>query len=333
MGTFSWKKQSKESRLKILVTGANGFVGSELFLHLLSLGHDCIGVSRESKTIGCGVTTLGVGDISSPIDWLGKLKDVDCVVHLAGRAHQLSDRAQNPAQEFDRINYEATMALVRQAARAGVKRFIYVSSIGVHGQKSGERAFCEQSPLAPITDYAKSKLRAEREIQAFLETQEMEWVIVRPPLVYSGRAPGNFKLLLKLVSRRLPLPFARVHNQRSMIALDNLVDFLAFCLDHPCAARQVFVISDGEDFTIGEIASLLAVGMGTKTVQFSLPASVMRIGTTLIGRRNIYTQLFESLKVDSSKARSLGWRPMIEARAALIKAGHDFTSHTSDSGV
>jgi len=322
-----------EGSLKILVTGANGFVGSELFLHLLSLGHDCVGVARVAKKLTDDVSTVAIGDIAAPVNWGEKLSGVDCVIHLAGRAHQLTDKAENPELEYERINHDATMALVRQAVAAGVKRFVYVSSIGVHGQESGVGAFTEQSPFSPNTHYAKSKLKAEMDIQQYLENQKMEWVIVRPPLVYSGRAPGNFRLLLKLVSKRLPLPFAGVDNQRSMVALENLIDFLKFCAEHPDAAGQAFVISDGDDFTIGEIVSLLAVGMGTKSVLFPVPSSILRIGATLIGRKNTYTQLYDSLKVDSSKARSLGWHPVIGGRSALIKAGHDFISHLPESGV
>ncbi|AGZ34131.1 MAG: NAD-dependent epimerase/dehydratase family protein [Pseudomonas sp.] len=315
--------------MKILVTGANGFVGRALFLHLLRLGHDCIGVAREAKNITAGVSTVAMGDIAGAVDWGEVLKGVDCIIHLAGRAHKLKDKADNPELEFERTNYDATMALVRQAVAVGVKRFIYLSSIGVHGQESGVHAFSEKTPFAASSPYTKSKLKAEKQIREYLCDQSMEWVVIRPPLVYSGQAPGNFKLLLELVSRRLPLPFSGVVNQRSMIALENLVDFLVFCMEHPRAAREEFVISDGDQFAIGEIASLLAIGMGVKTLQFYVPTKLLRLGATLIGRRNTYTQLFGSLTVDSSKACSLGWQPVISGRTALIKAGHDFIFHAS----
>lgn len=308
--------------MKIMLTGATGFVGRALIVLLHKLGHECIGVARKELEIVPGINVQSVGDISGDIDWADLLSGVDCVVHLAARAHLLRDDASDPQLEFDRVNYHATMSLVKQAADAGVKRFVYVSSIGVHGATSENTPFTENSALIPHSFYAISKLKAEKGIQEILRSSTMEWVIVRPPLIYAADAPGNFQLLLKLVSKGFPLPFANVRNSRSMVSLTNLIDFLSCCVTHPRAAGEVFVISDGADLSIGDIVKLLAQGMGKRASLFGFPKFLIKVCATLVGRKNIYVQLFESLQVDSSKAqRLLGWRPLLSARDGLLDTG------------
>ena len=312
--------------MKIMLTGATGFVGRALIVHLHRLGHECVGVARKELEVVPGINIQSVGDISGDIDWAKLLCGVDCVVHLAARAHLLSDDASDPQLEFDRINFHATMRLVKQAADAGVQRFVYVSSIGVHGATSGDTPFTETSALVPHSFYAISKLKAEKAIQDILRGSTMEWVIVRPPLVYAADAPGNFQLLLNVVGKGFPLPFANVRNSRSMVSLTNLVDFLSCCVSHTRAAGEVFVISDGTDLSIGDIVKLLTQGMGRRTSLFGFPRVLIKTCATLVGRKNIYVQLFESLQVDSSKAQSLlGWRPVISAHDALIDTGRAST--------
>ncbi|WP_191833463.1 NAD-dependent epimerase/dehydratase family protein [Pseudomonas fluorescens] len=311
--------------MKTLLTGATGFVGRSLLLHLHDAGHDCIAVSREVTVMESGVVTLPVGDMNNATDWNSLLDGVECVIHLAARAHLLRDRAADPQQAFDEVNFHATMNLVRQAEAAGVKRFVYVSSIGVHGAFTTGHSFTESSTLDPHSPYAKSKLKAEEGIRRYLEGRSMEWVIVRPPLIYAANAPGNFQLLLRLVETGLPLPFAGVHNARTMVALENIVDFLVQCAVHPRAARQVFVISDNADCSIGKIVETLAQGMGKRVKLFRIPPRVVRWGATLIGRQSTYVQLYESLRVDSTKARSLlDWQPVINTHDALLNAGRLF---------
>ncbi|WP_442114273.1 NAD-dependent epimerase/dehydratase family protein [Pseudomonas sp. NUPR-001] len=310
-----------------MLTGATGFVGRALITHLHRLGHECVGVSRAKVEIVSGVVTQAVGDISDDTDWRDLLASVECVIHLAARAHLLNDRVINPQLEFDRVNYHSTMNLVRQAAEAGVKRFVYISSIGVHGASSGDVPFTEVSALAPHSFYAKSKLKAEEGIIRYLKDKPMEWVVVRPPLIYAADAPGNFQLLLKLVRKGLPLPFGNVCNARSMVARENVVDFLTCCASHPRAAREVFVVADGQDSSIGEIVELIGRGMGVRTRLFSAPVSFIKFCARLIGRQNMYVQLFESLQVDAAKAAELlEWRPVVRSDEALIDSGRLFQS-------
>lgn len=315
-----------------MLTGAAGFVGRSLMLSLHHLGHECVGTARTTLEIAPGVTTQLVGDMASGLRWQGLLEGVDCVIHLAARAHLLNDRSADPQSEFDRVNYHATMELVQQAAEVGVKRFIYVSSIGVHGAASGSTPFKESSALMPHSHYALSKLKAEEGIKEYLSGKGMEWVIVRPPLIYAADAPGNFNLLLDFVKKEFPLPFASISNLRSMIALDNVVSFLECCARHPNAAGEVFLISDGDDFSISDIVRLLAEGMGVGCRLFKFPSQIIKYGANVVGRGNMYTQLFESLQVDSSKARNvLGWRPPVSAHIAMVDTGRTYHSRIHKS--
>jgi nucleoside-diphosphate-sugar epimerase len=311
--------------VKILITGASGFVGQSLLRHLHKNGHQCIGASREKTLVTPEIHTHAVGDIRGAVDWSPLLDGVECVVHLAARAHLLRDDASNPQGAFDEVNLDATMSLVRQAQEAGVKRFVYVSSIGVHGAATENFAITESSSLAPHSPYARSKLKAEDAIREYLADKAMGWVIVRPPLIYAAGAPGNFGLLLKLVDKGYPLPFYRVHNARSLLSLDNFVDFLGLCASDVRAAGEIFVVSDGVDFSIGEIIKLLAEGMSKTIRLFPVPDVLVRFGAGLLRRENTYVQLYGSLQVDSSKARRvLDWQPVVNGREGLINAGRYF---------
>jgi nucleoside-diphosphate-sugar epimerase len=263
--------------------------------------------------------------LSSTANWEPLLHSIDVVVHLAGKAHDLHESKEAAARAFRSVNVDGTLRLAEQALAANVKRFIFISSIGVNGLSSGEEAFNESSLAAPHADYAKSKLEAEQRLEKLTGGTAMELVVIRPPLVYAAHAPGNFKRLLQLVSSGCPLPFANIKNRRSMVALENLVDFIKLCVTHPQAANNLFVISDGPDMSIGEIVSLLATGMEKKARLLAIPASLLFFGASLIGRKSTYTQLCGSLLIDSSKSRSvLNWVPVITPHQALLKAGRQF---------
>lgn len=313
--------------MRLLVTGAKGFVGSAVLDQLVKdRSASVIGTVRSvSASDRHAERLLAVGDIGAQTDWSAALKNVDTVIHLAARAHVLNDNASDPMAEFRRVNVEGALALARQALLSGVKRFVFVSSIGVNGGVTEGQPFSEHSMPEPHADYAKSKFEAEEALKALVKSTEMALVIIRPPLVYAANAPGNFKRLLKLVASGIPLPFAMIDNQRSMIALENLVDFIVTCCRHPAAANETFLISDTEDVSIGEMMRLLGKGMNKKVLLLPAPAGLLRLGARLLGRQGLYTQLCCSLQVDASKGRRLlGWKAPLTAATALEQVGRNY---------
>ncbi|WP_449392821.1 NAD-dependent epimerase/dehydratase family protein [Eoetvoesiella caeni] len=315
--------------MKILVSGASGFIGAPLILKLRSnASYETVAAVRNGKRGRCtGVDVMEIADLSDIEAWGAALQGVDVVIHLAGRAHVLGSSLSDPLAEYRRINVQGSVALASAALASGVKRFIFVSSIGVNGSHTPHATdvFDEQSIPAPHAAYALSKLEAERRLYELANDSPMELVIIRPPLVYAGNAPGNFQRLMKMVASGLPLPLGSVTNKRSIVALENLVDFIATCISHPAAANELFLISDGIDVSTVEILTCLAEGMERKLRLFSCPSALMQIGAALIGKRGIYTQLCGSLRIDSSKARLLlGWKPVTTPHAALRRAGISF---------
>lgn len=316
---------------RVFITGATGFLGTSLVDRLSRASEFSVAALVRGD---CARMPSNVSQVKAPGDDPFSvelpLQGVDAVIHLAARAHVLRDKCVDPLAEFRSVNVDGTLKLARQALAAGVKRFIFVSSIGVNGAQTAGTPFNEEFLPAPHADYALSKLEAEIGLRELLSGTDMELVIVRPPLVYSGGAPGNFKRLLALVASGLPLPFAAVKNQRSMIALENLVDFLKLSVDHPAAANELFLVSDGEEVSTAEIIRYLAQGMGRTALLFPVPSVLMRGAASMAGKQAMYTQLCDSLVIDSSKARALlGWMPTFSPAEALIKAGRDYRSMQS----
>lgn len=311
--------------MRVLVTGATGFVGNAV---VDRLSRDAAFAVRGAvRSVNASVRALNceyipVGDIGAATDWSGALENVDVVVHLAARAHILQESDADPLAEFRRVNVEGALSLARQSIASGVKRFIFISSIGVNGGSTSGGAFTENSPEAPHADYAKSKQEAERALKSVAVDSGMELVIIRPPLVYAAHAPGNFRRLLKLVSSGIPMPFGSVNNRRTMVALPNLVDFICTCIPHPAAANETFLVSDSQSVSTGEMTRLLSEGMGKTTVLLPVPGALLRWTASLLGKRNLYVQLCCSLEVDNSKARCLlSWQPPLTAQEALVQAG------------
>ncbi|NWC95268.1 MULTISPECIES: NAD-dependent epimerase/dehydratase family protein [unclassified Pseudomonas] len=306
--------------MKILVTGATGFVGRSLCAHLVAQGHDVTAFVRNGAH-GLADVKVATGALDDEDFVTRTLTEIDCVVHLAGRAHQLDDNSDNPLEAFRIVNRDATLVLAACARQAGVKRFVFISSIGVNGSSTTVEPFCEDSAATPLADYAISKHEAELELSR-LKCDDFDVVIVRPPLVYAAHAPGNFARLLKLVSAGVPVPFASLTNQRSMIALENLVDFISLCVVHPAAANELFLISDGIDVSTPQIFRYLAQGMGKRSIHFYFPQPLIHAAAKMIGKEALYKQLCGSLVVDSGKARKLlGWKPLLSPEQALIRSG------------
>jgi nucleoside-diphosphate-sugar epimerase len=296
---------------QVLVTGATGFVGRALVEALVRQGTSVVAATRRDVA-GLGTRTVNVGDIDGNTDWAGALSGCDAVAHLAARVHVMRDKSGDPLTEYRRVNVEGSIALARQAAAAGVRRFVYVSSIKVNGEASPPgRPFTESDSPAPADPYGISKAEGEAALFAVAREAGMDMVVVRPPLVYGPGVKANFLSMTRWLSRGLPLPLGGVtSNRRSLVGLDNLVDFLHRCLEHPAAAQQVFLVSDGEDLSTTQLLRRTAAALGRSARLVPIPESVLSIGATLLGRRDIFQRLGGNLQVDISKARKLlDWSP------------------------
>ncbi|MFC4863912.1 NAD-dependent epimerase/dehydratase family protein [Pseudomonas sp. MAHUQ-62] len=307
--------------MKVLVTGANGFVGTALCRRLAQEKHFVHGLVRNVRTEVPEVT-YHVGSLADHEVLRTALRGTDCVVHLAGRAHIMREECHNPLAAFREVNRDATLSLAQIAKDERVKRFIFISSIGVNGGETLGTVFSEKSPPAPHADYALSKLEAEDGLRAQFDGSSTELVIIRPPLVYGVGAPGNFGRLLKLVSLGIPLPFGKVSNYRSMVSLTNLVDFISLCITHPKAAGELFLISDGCDISTPQMMRALARGMGRRQVFLPIPQIFLRVTARAFGKETMYKQLCGSLQVDSTKANALlGWSPLSDTHNELERIG------------
>lgn len=306
--------------MKVLATGANGFVGSVVMDALRSRGDmEPVGLVRR-RPEGAAGDLQACGDLEAVSDWRPFLEGVDAVVHCAARAHVLRDEVEDPLAVFRRVNVDATLRLARHAAEAGVRRFVFVSSIGVLG-RSQERPFRFSDPAHPEEPYAISKWEAEQGLWALARETGMEVVVVRPPLVYGPGAPGNFGQLLKWVAKGVPLPLGAVDNRRSLVALDNLVDLLLRCVEHPAAAGETFLAADGEDVSTTELLRRVARAMDRRARLVPMPPGVLRAGARLVGKGEMARRLLDSLQVDIAHTRErLGWEPPVSLDEGLRRA-------------
>lgn len=296
---------------KILVTGANGFVGNVLTEDLLGRGYEVRAVVRHlASPVVVAADRLewkAIGDIGPVTDWTSLLTDVDVVMHLAGRAHILNENTADPLAMFRATNTAGTAQLAKDAIRTGVKKFIFVSSIGVHGPQTSQ-PLNESSPINPSENYALSKWEAEEALRG-LATSEFPVTIVRPPLVYGPSCPGNFRRLLKLASSGFPLPFKSIDNRRSFVGVGNLSDFLIACIENPAANNQTFVIADEEVLSLSKLIFVLREMAGRKAWLFPIPTKILSLSMSLLGKKNLFDKIYRDLEVDSSFARrTLNWK-------------------------
>ena len=308
---------------KVLITGVNGFVGKTLSDELVIKGFNVNGTVRSVMSVDFpgAITKFVIKDIDSKTDWQNALEGVDVVIHLAARVHVMKDTAIDALSEFRRVNVEGTLNLARQAVEAGVQRFIFISSIKVNGEGSilGQPYTPEDQP-APVDPYGISKREAEDGLRQLASETGMEVVIIRPPLVYGPGVKANFQSMMRWLDKGIPLPLGAIHNQRSLVSLDNLIDLIVTCIHHPAAANQIFIAGDGEDLSTTELLQRMAAALGKKAWLIPVPSFILEWGASLVGKQAITQKLCGSLQVDISKARDLlDWKPPVSVDEALRK--------------
>jgi nucleoside-diphosphate-sugar epimerase len=305
--------------MNVLVTGANGLVGRALCAQLAQGGHAAIRTVRSFTSRG----EWAVGDLHGNTDWLAALgTGTDAVVHSAARVHVMDDMSPDPLAEFRRVNVDGTLNLARQAAAAGVRRFVFISSVKVNGEATlAGKPLTEQDAAAPQDAYGISKMEAEQGLRQIALNTGMEVVIIRPPLVYGPGVKANFAALMRAVQRGYPLPLGAVHNQRSLVALGNLVDFIITCATHPLAANQTFLVSDGHDLSTAELVRGMAQAAGVRARLLPVPVPLLRAAAAVLGKAGAVDRLCGNLQVDIAKARNfLGWLPPVSVEQGLRRA-------------
>lgn len=311
----------------ILVTGATGFVGNALCERLA--GHRAFRGSVRNKAASTLPFDVEVTEasLSPDQDWGVALSGVTSVIHCAARVHVMSDDAVDPLSEFRRVNVDGTLILARQAAESGVRRFIFVSSIKVNGEHSlPDQPFMADQLPAPGDPYGVSKCEAEEWLRSLSRETGMEVVIIRPVLVYGPGVKANFLEMMRWLKRGIPLPLGGIgDNRRSLVYLGNLVDLIITCLDHPAAANQTFLVSDGRDLSTTDLLRCMATSMNRPARLIHVPAGMIRFGASLIGRSDIALRLCGSLQVDISKTQELlGWSPPFSVDEGLRRTAEAF---------
>lgn len=312
--------------MSVLVTGASGFVGGALCRYLAGRGGFRVVPVQRSASAGVLGVPVVVGDIDGRTHWGDALAGVDVVVHCAARVHVMKDAEADPLAAFRRTNVEGTLHLAREAFEAGVRRFVFVSSIKVNGEVTAPGACLdERAGCHPEDAYGRSKLEAEEGLWRLARETGLEVVVVRPPLVYGPGVKGNFRSLLVLADTMVPLPFGAIHNRRSMVYLDNLVSALALAAIHPQAAGELFLVSDGEDVSTSELVRLIRRAMRRPERLLPVPVAWLTGGARLLGRSDVMERLVGSLVVNSGKIRQrLGWQPPVTMGEGIMRTVHHF---------
>lgn len=312
----------------VLITGANGFIGKAVCSDLASRAYRVLGVVRHRQRMALqgGLECLSMDEIDENTDWSDAVTGVDSVIHLAARVHLMRETAADPLAEFRRTNVALTLNLARQAAAAGVRRFVFISSIKVNGEVTpvGQPFTAEDVPH-PTDPYGISKYEAEQGLLALAAETGLEVVIIRPVLVYGPGVKANFHSMMHWLLKGFPMPLGTLPNRRSFVALGNLADLIAICVQHPAAANQIFLASDGEDLSISGLLRRTGAALGKPARLIPVPVMVLRAGARLVGQEAVMQRLCDSLQVDISKTRHLlGWEPPVEVDDALRDTARHF---------
>jgi nucleoside-diphosphate-sugar epimerase len=313
---------------RLLVTGGSGFVGKALVESALKRGMMVNVSSRQGpNSIHPNMKHFFTNNIDLTTDWKQELNNVEYVVHCAGRAHVIYDKESDPLALFRKVNVDGTLNLARQAAESGIKRFIFISSVGVNGAKTtNNSSFKESDDPQPHNAYAISKWEAEKGLFDISDKTGMEIVVIRPPLIYGLDAPGNFGLLMRVILSGWPMPLGGIKNSRSFLAINALVDFIFTCMFHLNAKNQIFLVSDDNDTSTSDLFIRLSRAAGIRNNIFSVPLWLLKLGALLVGKSNLIHSLCGNLKLDISKAKNtLGWRP-----PNLFNQGIDLTIRKSN---
>jgi nucleoside-diphosphate-sugar epimerase len=298
----------------VLVTGADGFVGGALCKRLSSSGRTVRGIARRATSN----QLTGIGDIVEFQGWPSLLANVEVVVHLAARAHEVSVRSASSIEAFRRVNVDATLRIAEAAVAAGVRRFVFLSSIGVNGTSTGNRPFVESDSPNVTEPYARSKWEAEQALMQLGYASGLEVIRVRPPLILGAGAKGNLRRLMALVDSGLPLPLGAISNRRNFVELEDLCDLLVRCVSDPRAANELFLVADPREVSTGELIQHIADALGKRARLVSVPLVVLHALGEIFGKRDDLVRIESSLLVDASRARAvLGWAPRVGVMAGI----------------
>lgn len=317
----------------LLLTGSTGFLGAALARWLVDDDrYQLVASSRsEASNLDSNFQPVVVGDYGADTDWTQALSKVDVVIHTAARVHIMKDSIKDPLREFRKVNLDGTLSLGRQAANAGVKRFIFISSIKVNGESTVlGKSFSADDLPDPAGPYGISKWETEVGLHQLAKETGMEIVIIRPPLVYGPGVKANFLRMMRWVNNGVPLPLGAIHNKRSLVGLDNLVDLISTCVEHPAAANQTFLAGDDEDLSTTELLQRMGNALGKPARLIPFPAGLLALAAFLLGKRDVAQRLCGSLQVDISKTRELlGWIPPVSVEEGLRKTAEDFKNGLS----
>lgn len=315
--------------MRIIVTGASGYLGK----HLLPLL-----IPQATHIYACNTSGKGINSSFSNVTWhqlhdqtsdciiSTLLSNVDCIIHLAGRAHKMQDTSSNPLVDFRRINCDFTHRLAQLASQAQVKRFIYISSIKVMGEQTLNHAFSIAMQPAPADPYGQSKWEAEQALIKVCHGETMDWVIIRPPLIYGPAAKGNLATLMKVVHKGLPLPLGKICNQRDMVSIYNLCDLIITCTHHPKASKQTFLVSDNQAISTPQLINFYAELSGSTAHLMPIPVWLLTATAKILGQASMIERLTSSLTIDIQHTQhTLDWQPPYTVAAAFLKMKQDLS--------